>query len=141
MTPVVLLVENKGKAGGSRKGFLQALGYQVKLCSVAAQIDKLITAHRPAIVFINSEHTDYLSTSVYNNLLDNVSIASIPLVYTLSENDVYLVNRKRTASRNDRDFFASSVAEACNLALQPPASGRNIRRVRSLQLSAKSCRA
>jgi hypothetical protein len=99
---------------------LKDKGFQVYTCEQSI-LSEMIDEIHPDVIFINPEHKDVMSTTaynnLYNNLLDNVHFASYPVIYTLSEDDVYIVNRKRTASKDKRTVIADNVIDGIKTAL------------------------
>jgi len=87
--------------------------------SIAAE---LVGEVRPDIIFINPEQPGKEATELYHSLLDNITFAGIPVIYVLVEDDVYLVDRKRTASKERRNLIADNAVDAIRLALSNPAN-------------------
>lgn len=96
---------------------LREKGIRVYLNDNRKIVNDLIDEIKPDLVFIDWQTPDKNSTDTYHALLDNVRYASIPVVYTLAEDDVYLVNRKRTAARDRRYVMSDNFMDAIRLAL------------------------
>ena len=95
----------------TERGFLV---YRCKENTVNAMIDEI----HPDVVIINPvEKDDTTSSTLYERLLNNIRYARLPLVYTLSEDDVYLVNRRRTATKGKRNFIADNIIDSIKTAL------------------------
>src|SRR6476620_11480576 len=62
-------------------------------------IEDLIKEIKPDVIFFDPHRPNTDITDVYNNLVNGIYYTSIPVIFTLSEDDVYLVTRKRTASK------------------------------------------
>lgn len=108
---------------------LKDRGFLVYTCD-ERNMDEAIPEIRPDVVFINPEDPGMHSTKVYHELLDNIKYASVPVIYTLSEDDVYLVNRKRTASRDRRNIIADNVIDSIKYALLTDGSYNSSKRVK-----------
>jgi hypothetical protein len=108
---------------------LRAYGLHVYFCDNSIMVNEMVDEIKPDVVFINSKNHNENSTAIYHRLLDNIHYASIPVIYTLSENDVYLVNRKRTATKERRYITSNNVIDAIKMAFIPsetPASKKRI---------------
>ena len=95
---------------------LKNRGFMVYTCE-EENVDEAIAEIKPDVVFVNPHDPGLHSTKVYHQLLDNIKYASIPVIYTLSEDDVYLVNRKRTASREKRSVITDNIVDGIKSAL------------------------
>lgn len=95
---------------------LRDRGFAVYTCSDNI-VSEMIEEIKPSVVFVNPDAPGLSSTKVYHELLDNIHYASLPVIYTLSEDDVYLVNRKRTASRDKRNMICDNVIDSIKTAL------------------------
>lgn len=109
---------------------LKSRGFLVYTCS-EENVDDAIPEVKPDVVFVNPHDPGLHSTQVYHELLDNVKFASIPVIYTLSEDDVYLVNRKRTISRNKRNIITDNIIDGIKCALLPEDISTNHKKVRA----------
>lgn len=101
---------------------LRQRGFRVYLCINDEVVDDMVGEVKPDVVFINSKVPGTESTDIYNKLTDNVLYASLPVIFTLFEDDVYLVNRKRTAIREQRYTMSDNVIDAIKMALTPTGS-------------------
>ena len=78
----------------------------------------MIAEVKPSIIFVNFANPGQASTELYNKILDSVKHANIPVVYTLSEDDVYLVNKSRTTmSRDKRNLICDNIVDSMKAAL------------------------
>lgn len=100
---------------------LKQRNFRVYTCTNHELINELIEEIKPEVVFVNPGQPTEASNTVYHQLMDNVRYARLPVVYTLSEDDVYLVNRKRTSFKENRNVMADSMIEALKIAMTPPA--------------------
>ena len=97
---------------------LRAHGLRVYFCNDFRLVGDLMDETKPAVLFVNAKVHDEESTAMYHRLLDNVHYASIPVIYTLSANDVYLVNRKHLLDKDlptkfsfEKDYLEAFVDE------------------------------
>jgi hypothetical protein len=112
----ILMTGGEAQYLATEAQILKDRGFLVYTCdeqNVAAAIPEV----KPDVVFINPADPGLHSTKVYHELLDNVQYASVPVIYTLSEDDVYLVSRKRTASRDRRNLIADNIVDGIKCAL------------------------
>ncbi|HTM67393.1 MAG TPA: hypothetical protein VL093_13785 [Flavipsychrobacter sp.] len=106
---------------------LRENGFRVHVCDNLSLINELVEEVKPDIAFINPQLPTSSTTDVYHNLLDNIVYACLPVIYTLSEDDVYLVNRKRTELKERRYIISDNILEAINMALAPAkSSGKTV---------------
>lgn len=103
--------------------------FAVYSCQDEAVFD-MIEEVKPALVFVNPDTPGLSSTKVYHSLLDDMRFASIPVIYTLSEDDVYLVNRKRTAMRDKRNLICDNIVDGIKTALLDDAAFNKRKRVK-----------
>jgi len=75
----------------------------------------LIEEIQPDLVFINPQNENLNLTEVYNTIVNN-TFFNFPVVYTLSEDDIYLVTRKK--GKGKRKVIADNMLAAIKLALQ-----------------------
>jgi DNA-binding NtrC family response regulator len=95
---------------------LKERGFAVYTCSYD-KVSEMISETKPALIYINSGDPGAESTNAYHGILDNIQYASLPVVYTLAEDDVYLVNKKRTASRDKRNMICDNLIDSIKTAL------------------------
>lgn len=98
---------------------LRQRGFSVYICERNDLVDDLVQEVKPDVVFINSQKPDKSTTEVYHHLIDNVTHASVPVIFTLLEDDVYLINRKRTAAKDRRYIMSDNIVDAIKKALTP----------------------
>lgn len=97
---------------------LKDRGFAIYTCNENT-LYSMLSEVRPVVIFINSDNPqDSSSTRLYNQMLDNVQYASYPIMYTLAEDDVYLVNKKRTASKDKRTVITDNIIDGIKMALQ-----------------------
>jgi len=98
---------------------LRQQGFSIFLCNKDSLMGAMIDEVEPDVIFIDSRDSDARSTNLYHWLLDHITFASIPIIYTLAVNDVYLINRKRTAIKELRYTTSDNILDAIELALAP----------------------
>jgi CheY-like chemotaxis protein len=99
---------------------LKERGIQVYTCGNYHSAADMVTEVKPDLIFLDPQQPGKNATELYHALLDNILFARIPLVYALVEDDVYLVDRKRTASKASRNAIADNIIDAIRLALSNP---------------------
>ena len=60
-------------------------------------LDEMVDEVKPDIVFFDPHGSNMPITDAYNSFLVDSRYAHIPIIFTLSEDNIYLVTRKRTA--------------------------------------------
>ncbi|MEZ5016541.1 MAG: hypothetical protein R2800_05770 [Flavipsychrobacter sp.] len=111
--------------------YLRNRGFRVYTCANELA-DEMISEIVPDVVFVNPNNPGLSSTKLYHELLDNVKFSSIPLIYTLAEDEVYLVNTKRTAPKSKRNFTADNIIDGIRLAITKPKKNKAKTKVPSL---------
>ena len=113
----VLLV-SMDKANGKRdQQILTDQGFQVFHCD-SDKVPEKAGEIQPEIILINSAEEVKGENNLYNTLSNNVLLARFPIVFTLAENEVYLINRSRTAMKEDRYLISNSLFDAMNQAVR-----------------------
>ncbi|MBA3827355.1 MAG: hypothetical protein H0X33_00310 [Taibaiella sp.] len=96
---------------------LRDKGILVYTCYNTDNMNTLVDEVAPDVLFINGTHPEnYLN--VYNAILSTDNMAKIPVVYTLTEDEVYLVNRKRTNEKGKLDIITNNITDAIKMALR-----------------------
>lgn len=103
---------------------LRDRGFLVYSCEERV-VDDMIDELHPDVLIINPLDAEASSTGLYNRLLSSIKYARLPLIYTLSEDDVYLVNRKRTAIRGMRNFIVDNIIDGIKTALSGNKNNNN----------------
>lgn len=80
-------------------------------------INEMIAEVKPDVIFFDAHRSDNNITNAYNELVNGIYYTQIPVVFTLSEDDVYLVTRKRTEAKDKRSYIADNMVDAVKLAL------------------------
>lgn len=80
-------------------------------------LDALVDEIRPNIIFINASHPDnYINT--YKGVVNDDRYVKVPVIYTLAEDNVYLVNKPVNSSKERRKIIAESVIDAVKISLR-----------------------
>lgn len=102
--------------------FLKEKGMLVYRC-IKENMHEMINELDPDAILVNfNEPQNNISTECYHQLLDNVKYAHYPIIYTMMEDDVYLVNRKRTISKGKRTVIADNLIDSIRTAILPISS-------------------
>ncbi|MBS1586882.1 MAG: hypothetical protein JSS82_15210 [Bacteroidetes bacterium] len=116
----ILMISDNARHAEADIQMLKDRGMHVYTCLDYGIAAEVVNEVRPDVIFINPEQPGKEATELYHTLLDNVTFATIPVVYVLVEDDVYLVDRKRTASRERRNLIADNAVDAIRLSLSNP---------------------
>ncbi|MBS1688848.1 MAG: hypothetical protein JSS96_09005 [Bacteroidetes bacterium] len=80
-------------------------------------LDDLIDEIRPNIIFINASRPDnYINT--YKGVISDDRYVKVPVIYTLAEDNVYLVNKPISNTKERRKIIAESVVDAVKISLR-----------------------
>jgi len=80
-------------------------------------LDALIDEIRPNIIFINASRPDhYINT--YKCVVNDDRYVKVPVIYTLAEDNVYLVNKPTSSARERRKIIAETVVDAVKISLR-----------------------
>jgi response regulator RpfG family c-di-GMP phosphodiesterase len=111
----VLMVSDKGIMPVTDAVMLKERGFWVYTCNNGL-VNEMVTEVKPDIVFFNPEQPDSGNTKAYQNLLHNNVVAHIPVIYTLAEDDMYLVHLKRNKCYK-QNMVTGSIIEGIKLSL------------------------
>ena len=100
----------------SEAEMLKERGFLVYRCEEAV-LDAMIDEVKPDVVIINPIMDEKAGTTLYQRLLKNIKYKALPLIYTLSEDDVYIVNRARTRLKGVRNFIVDNIVDGIKTAL------------------------
>ena len=115
----ILMIGNDLPYMNTDRVLLQQTGSRVYTSDKKEAIDELMREIKPDVVFINWQKHGKDSSELYNYLLNNLLYATVPIVYTLYEDDTYMVNRSRTAMKEDRYITSDNLLDAMKTALEP----------------------
>lgn len=124
----ILMVGNDAQHLLPEAEMLKQRGLQV-YTSTEGTVDEMVEEIKPDIVYFNPDAPGVSSTKVYHHMLDNIHFARIPVIYTLLEDDTYLVNRKRTMSKDKRSLITDNIVDGIKAALSDDVSGRKSKRI------------
>ncbi len=96
---------------------LRERGLMVYRCD-ETMVNDMIDEIHPDVLIINPLDEKDSSTNLYNRLLNSIKYAKLPLIYTMSEDDVYLVNRSRTAFKGVRNYIVDNIVDGIKTALE-----------------------
>ncbi len=116
----ILMISDNARHSEADVQVLKDRGIQVYTCCNYTIAQEMVAEIKPDIIFLDPEEPGKKATELYHKLLDNVLFARIPVIYALVEDDVYLVDRKRTASKTGRNIIADNMIDAIKLALSGP---------------------
>lgn len=102
---------------------LKEKGFLVYRCDETVVSDMIEEVH-PDVLIINPTDEQQPATTLYHRLLKSIKYAKLPLIYTLSEDDVYLVNGRRTP-RNRSSYIVDNIVDGIKAALSGGYRGRN----------------
>lgn len=112
----VLMINGPQHPTAADAEMLRERGFMVYNCTDEIATE-MVNEIWPDVIFVNPDNPGLGSTKVYHQILDDVTFASIPVIYTLSEDDVYLVNKKRTGSRDRRNIIADNIIDGIRSSL------------------------
>jgi response regulator RpfG family c-di-GMP phosphodiesterase len=81
-------------------------------------VPELIKEIKPDVIFFDPHKENSAITEMYNNVVNSIYYTNIPVIYTLSEDDVYLITRKRTTLKEKRTIIADNIIDAIKMALK-----------------------
>ena len=91
---------------------LKEKGFLVYTCG-AQNTEAMIGEVMPDVVYFQPD----ADSDIYYQILLNINLSHIPVIYTLAENDIYLVNRERTTRKNHRHVICDNVFDAIKIAI------------------------
>ena len=80
-------------------------------------INDLIGEVLPDIIFFDAHKSNNEITEAYNTMVNGEHVKTIPVIFTLSEDDLYLVTRKRSDAKDKRSLIADNIIDAIKMAL------------------------
>jgi len=126
MTHRILMIGNDIKYMSMDALLLRQKGLIVYMNVNPELVNEQIEEIHPDVIFINWQQQNKQSLSVYHSILDNLRHVTIPVLFTLAEDDVYLINKKRTALKEERYLTSDNVFGAIKLAL--PSSSQPVKK-------------
>lgn len=96
---------------------LRERGLMVYTAFNLENIAETINEVKPDLVFFNPHKSNNEMTAAYNEMVGSIYFTHLPVIFTLSEDDVYLVTRKRTTIKTKRNIIADNIIDAVKMAL------------------------
>ncbi len=90
-------------------------------------VPELIKEIKPDLLFFDAAQPDDTFTELYNGIVNSIEYTKIPVIFTLSEDDVYLVTRKRTEMKEKRSMISDNIIDAVKMAMQTGKSKKSTR--------------
>lgn len=111
---------------------LRERGFLVYRCDENAVNDMIDEVHPDVLIINRTVEDQQPSSKLYKRLLRSIKHAKLPLIYTLAEDDMYLVNRSRTIAKEAKNFIADNIIDGIKTALD---NGRRALKNRGMGLS------
>jgi len=80
-------------------------------------ITELIEEVKPDALFFDPRNGNNQINEVYNGIINNGNFNNLPVIFTLSEDDIYLVTRKRADTKEKKNIIADNIISALKMAL------------------------
>jgi DNA-binding NtrC family response regulator len=77
----------------------------------------LISEINPDLLFFDPKTQDKRTADTYNDIINDSNYAGIPVIYTLSEDEVYLITQKKTETKVRKSLTADNMTTAIKEAL------------------------
>lgn len=129
----ILLTGNDQQGHESDAEMLKEKGFLVYRCNTTT-VNEMIEELHPDVLIINPIDEQPSDVSLYKRILRSIKYARLPLIYTLSEDDVYLVNSKRTSLKERGNFVVDNIIDGIKTAL----SGNTGRQLKGYKLKVAS---
>jgi response regulator RpfG family c-di-GMP phosphodiesterase len=113
----ILLVGNDPAALFTDGQLLKEKGMMVFTGFNLQNIQEMISEVKPDIIFFDPHKQSVEITDCYNEIVNSIYFTSIPVIYTLADDDIYLVTRKRTEQKEKRTLIADTITDAVKMAL------------------------
>ena len=81
-------------------------------------LNELINEVKPDILFFDPRKASNLINEAYNNVINSAAFNNIPVIFTLTEDDLYLVTRKRADTKEKKNIIADNIIDAIKMALR-----------------------
>ncbi|MBL7718230.1 MAG: hypothetical protein JNL72_05280 [Flavipsychrobacter sp.] len=120
MSLKILLIGDEERAMQVDKTYLVDRGLHVHTCLYTDIINDLVAETKPDVIFINPTRPGSITMDVYQHFINDINLLSMPIIYTMAEDDVYLVNRRRTVAKPKRNLITDNMIDAIKLALTRP---------------------
>lgn len=114
----ILLIGDDPASLVADRRLLRERGLLVYAAFNPQNIPEIVAEIRPDVVFFDPSVPNNYITDAYNDFVTDLSFLSTPVIFTLSEDDIYLVTRKRTDSKNKRTAITGDIITAIKSALE-----------------------
>jgi len=84
-------------------------------------LPELIAEVKPDVIFFDTVKMDDAVKAAYHTLVNDARYKDIPIIFTITEDEMYLVTPKRTKGIMKKIVKAESVIDAVKMALKPNA--------------------
>ncbi len=81
----------------------------------ASNVDEMIEEVKPHVVYFNPSAIGGKTTRIYHSLLKKMRLSRIPVVYTLAEDETYIVNKP--TQRKKTRYIQDNIIDSIKLAL------------------------
>ncbi|OSZ78860.1 hypothetical protein CAP35_11600 [Chitinophagaceae bacterium IBVUCB1] len=112
----VLMVSNQQGLPVSDAEMLKERGFMVYTCTDSL-LHEMVDEVHPDIIFINPEEPDAGTTKAYHSILKDKELADLPVIYTVSEDDVYLITPSRMQGRKNK-IISDNIIDGIKVSLQ-----------------------
>jgi DNA-binding response OmpR family regulator len=100
--------------------FLRDRGFHVHTAFNLDYLDTIIDEVQPDLVFFDTHEQNSRITDAYNQLVCAANFPNIPVIYTLEEDEVYLVTRRKKRLAQKKTAIADNIMSALKLAVNYP---------------------
>lgn len=123
----VLLISNDPPAAMADSQLLRERGLLVFTAFNPQNLAEHVEEIKPDVVFFDPQKINNELTDVYNLFVSDVKYAHIPVIFTLSEDDIYLVTRTRTKIKKATTKIADNIVGAVKMALTRATARKQLR--------------
>lgn len=115
----ILMIGNDRAYINAEQAYLKEKGYRVYITDPSL-IAEMVQETNPDIVFLNFQAPSGETLEIYHQTLELLRLREIPVVFTLSEDTAYLVNRNSSRPSNHIHFVSDNLSDAFKQALTVP---------------------
>ncbi|RYE21641.1 MAG: hypothetical protein EOP51_15150 [Sphingobacteriales bacterium] len=112
----VLMTGNDAENMALEAEVLKEHGFLVYTCP-EDNAEAFVGEIHPDVVYVNPQEPDAQSAEVYRDLLQVGSQSGTPIIYTLLEDDLYMVNLAHSNQRGKRKVVCDNIIDAIKVAL------------------------
>ena len=114
----ILIVSDDMNTVVADEQLLKERGFLVYTCFNTDNIDYLMVEIKPDVLFFDTHNMARPVIDAYNRIVTDIEHTNVPVIYTLVEDDIYLINRKRTIIKEKRNLIADNIVDAIKQTLQ-----------------------